>query len=286
MKKLIYLLITIVFVSQNITCQNNMKEFTEKDVLNELDAPFKTPLSVKKLDEKTYFYNFFLDLENAYLNVANSIIHLYADESKWAIVFEINGYHNKSYNAQIDLLYFGNCIKYDKKETPERVNLSNLFTIELISGEEFTKVENKTGSDLEQFELISDNADSIQIRDKKVRIEKDKTKYEEKLIVFREYENPNNLAGFEDLVRYLSVSEKDMMCASENEIEEHLLDDLPKIMTIESFHYHSIYNKGNLPSKQETFQLIAKILVSKDPNLWKPTLEPNNHWSNWESGNL
>jgi hypothetical protein len=42
----------------------------------------------------------------------------------------------------------------------------------------------------------------------------------------------------------------------------------------------------NPPSKQETFNLIAKVLVTKDVTNWKPTLEPNNSWKNWESGHL
>jgi len=39
-------------------------------------------------------------------------------------------------------------------------------------------------------------------------------------------------------------------------------------------------------SNQETFKLISKILLTKDTTYWKPTMKPNNHWSNWESGNL
>jgi len=31
---------------------------------------------------------------------------------------------------------------------------------------------------------------------------------------------------------------------------------------------------------------IARILVARNPSLWKPTLPANNHWSNWESGHL
>jgi hypothetical protein len=41
---------------------------------------------------------------------------------------------------------------------------------------------------------------------------------------------------------------------------------------------------GQKPSSYETFQMIAKILVTKDTTLWKPTLPANNHWSNWKDG--
>lgn len=43
----------------------------------------------------------------------------------------------------------------------------------------------------------------------------------------------------------------------------------------------------NRPSSYETWQLLAKVIVSGDASLYKPTLEPNSHWKNWpESGSL
>jgi len=51
-------------------------------------------------------------------------------------------------------------------------------------------------------------------------------------------------------------------------------------------HFSSVYADDHHPGQEELYQLIAKILVTKDTTLWKPTLPANNHWSNWESGNL
>lgn len=263
-------------------------KYTEQDILNELDIAFKSVPNndVRKIDDKTYFYNFFIDLEKGLLKTANSQIHLYADQSHWAIVFETNGYHNRQFNAQINLIYIGNCVKYHKTEYKERTYVSNSVMIELISGEEFNRVESKTGKEMGKFELISPDADEILIRNKKVKIENDKTKYAEKSISFRDYENPNKLIGFDDFVRYLSETEKELMSATEDEIKEHLPKDLQKLMTIEAFHQKSNYEPENIPSSYETYQMIAKILTTKDPKQWKPTLKSNNHWINWKSGGL
>jgi len=57
-------------------------------------------------------------------------------------------------------------------------------------------------------------------------------------------------------------------------------------MTIDEFHFVSVYQKSNPPSQQETYKLLAKILVTRDTANWKPTQKPNNSWKNWESGNL
>lgn len=87
-------------------------------------------------------------------------------------------------------------------------------------------------------------------------------------------------------IRYLNETDSLVISATEDEIKKHIPADLPKIMTINEFHFESVYDKDNPPSTQETYQLIAKVLVTKDTTFWKPTMKPNNHWSNWESGNL
>lgn len=39
--------------------------------------------------------------------------------------------------------------------------------------------------------------------------------------------------------------------------------------------------ENNRPSSYETWQLIAKVLVTGDITQYKPTLEPTSHWKNW-----
>ncbi len=44
---------------------------------------------------------------------------------------------------------------------------------------------------------------------------------------------------------------------------------------------------GDAPGGYETSPLIAEVLVSRDPSRFRPTLPPNNHWTNWpEAGCL
>jgi len=61
------------------------------------------------------------------------------------------------------------------------------------------------------------------------------------------------------------------------------------------FHAHDqtrkVHNKeewlSNRPGSYETWQLIAKVLATGDTTLYKPTLTPNSHWSNWpDAGSL
>jgi hypothetical protein len=45
--------------------------------------------------------------------------------------------------------------------------------------------------------------------------------------------------------------------------------------------------QSNRPSSYETWQLLAKVIATGDPSIYKPTLKPNTHWKYWpESGSL
>ncbi|MEM1325780.1 MAG: hypothetical protein AAGI23_07500 [Bacteroidota bacterium] len=265
-----------------------MPTFTQNDILQELDLIFTNtyaPSTIEKSKTRTHFF-FFLDLEHGYFHTADSRIHLYADTKRWAVIFEKIGYNNRGFIAEIDLNYIGNCVAYVLEDNGTYESISNTKAIYLIDNREFNRIQNKVGSDMEQFELIAPEMQSIRIRKKRVPVSLDADKYEQLGIKIRNYENPRRLIDFESLVRYLAAVKPASIRATAEEIRTQLPKDLPKLMTINGFHHLSVYDEHRLPSQVETYQLIANILVHRNPDLWRPTLPPNNHWSNWESGHL
>ncbi len=140
--------------------------FTESEILSELDLAFNgIPSSYfPEGKEGTIRYNFFFDLEHGYFSTAGSKIHLYADSTRWAIIIEKNGYGNRSLAAEIELNYVGNCVKYPVQSYPDRDYISNSKTVILISPDEYDRIANKEGSEMEQFELISSDAREVKIR--------------------------------------------------------------------------------------------------------------------------
>jgi hypothetical protein len=266
----------------------NQRAYNENDILKQLDLAFKGIPGefFPEGNRGDIKYNFILDLEHGYCVTASSRIHLYADKNRWAIVLEKSGYQNRGGDAELELDYFGNCITYPVDKYPERNYITNAHNIVLISGDEYERIRNKDGTDMETFELISPSATDVMIRGRKVKIEHDSSKYIHFGIRPRNFDNPKHLIGFDDLIRYLNETNPSVISATEDEIKEYIPANIPKLMTIDSFHFESIYNQKNLPSTQETYQLLAKVLVSKNIALWKPALKPNNHWSNWTSGNL
>lgn len=262
--------------------------FTKKQILEQLDQGFNGIPGPEFPNGRSQDikYNFFLDLEHGYCETAGSKIHLYSDVTRWAIVFEKTGYFNRATRAEIELNYFGNCITYPVDEYPERNYISNSCSIVLIDNDEFERIENKERTDMETFELISKDIVSVKVRDTLIPFNSNYKDYEKLGIVIRDYGNPGKLIAFEDFVRYLNETDPVSIDAREEDIGQHIPQDLPKIMTIDQFHFVSAYDKNNPPSGQETYQMIADILVSGDIKQWKPTQAANNHWANWESGNL
>ena len=263
-------------------------KFTETEILEQLDLAFNGIASefyptVRSQDIK---YNFFLDLEHGYCETAGNKIHLYADAARWAIVFEKSGYQNRGNSAEIELDYIGNCIDYPVDKYAERNYVTNASRIILIDPSEFERIENKDGDEMETFEFIGQNVEKIKIRDKFILFDNDFKNYEKVGIKITGDDNPKKLISFGNLIRYLNETNPGLINATEDDIKKHIPVDLPKFLTINEFHFISVYDKTNPPSSQETYQLIAKILLTGDKTLWKPTLKPNNHWANWESGNL
>lgn len=245
----------------------NANSYTEEQILEELDLVYKGYSSpnfpVVKYPDIAYV--FFLDLEHGYCETAGSYIHLFADDQNWAIVFEKSGYQNRGGRAELELIYIGNCINYTEDLYSDRKAISNMSNIELITGEEYERI-----ADSSQFEVIAEGVDVVCVRDTSVRIK----------------QTPDRRMTYGDLVRYVYENNPELLRATDKEIKNNLNKDLPKLMTIKEFHHLSSVGRTANLSEDELYQMIARILVTKDTSYWKPTLTPNNHWRNWESGHL
>ena len=293
MKIVSIIILQLVLFSCSRTIKDNANNkirmpFNEIEILEQLDLAFNhTPTEFYPQGQpEDIKYNFFLDLEHGYCETAGSRIHLFADSIRWAIVFEKSGYQNRGISSEIELNYVGNCINYPVDKYSERNYITNSGRIILIDPTEFERIENVEGAEMETFELIGKDIKEIKIRDKFVPFDNNYVNYEKLGIEIRDYDNPKKLIGFGDLIRYLHETNPSLISATEDEIRKHIPKEIPRIMTIDEFHFVSAYQKTNPPSQQETYKLIAKVLTTGDTTNWKPTQKPNNSWKNWESGNL
>ncbi len=75
------------------------------------------------------------------------------------------------------------------------------------------------------------------------------------------------------------------LIATESEINDRIPSGLNRILEIDNW-YHPNVIIGELPSKNETFVLISKVIETGDLELYKPTHKPNTHWINWPDGGM
>ncbi len=232
-------------------------------------------------------FEFFLDLEHGYTATADSRLHLFADEGRWALVMEKIGYTSPAGATDCQLNYFGNCVDpvREYSEIGGRDQMSNTVSFDVISGASFESIENRTGTEDEQWELVDPTATAVMVKGQAVDLPIDAEVLDSLGIPVREWNNPRRLIDYGALTRYLAATNPVAIRATDLEIRRQLPADLPKLMTIDRFQNLSLYER-QLPSDVETYRLIAKVLATLDTSQWQPTVAPNNHWSKWESGHL
>lgn len=229
--------------------------FSQSDILGQLDD------CALKFD--------FPMLDNGYVYPADVRLHALADQTRWAIVIEHLGYHMRvgDHSGITNCIsYYGNCLQRNP------------------------------GSALEDFLMVTANApgDStfeqdagwylrapkgqIYIRDQLIDFDCTAEKLEEIGI-----EMTDTQPSGTELLRSLVLEYRGLFLATEKELRRQIPKDLPCILTLNEWHHPDLAG-DDLPSANETFQLIASVLCTGDASAYSPTLPPNTHWSNWPEG--
>lgn len=242
----------------NIFGLNKNKHFSSKDILSQLD---------NCADEFT-----FPMLDNGYIFPITSKLTAYRDKERWALIIEVVGfnYRGGGHNGISNCLHiFGNCIN-----TKPGTDSANFISL--------TENHNNILSfDEDNEESINPKATELLLRGEKVTINHNRDFYINKGIHLGE-EDKISIAEF---MRGLLPEYANDLLATENEIRERIPNDLPIILNLIEWN-HPDSADAELPSRSETFKQIAKVLESGDTNYYKPTLAPNNHWSNWPDGGM
>ncbi|HET9688275.1 MAG TPA: hypothetical protein VFP79_13985, partial [Pseudolabrys sp.] len=255
--------------------------FTAKDLVDYLDrCVIKNPLWS------------FMNLQHPYIYTANSRLSLYADDARWAIVFEKNGYENRNHTITLELNFFGNCLQDLERGGADNRYTSNARYLTLIDGDAWDEITSSLS------EGSWPTATSVSLRQRTVQLPATKQQYakwvpdiveDTAVITGRDPSTGKDInipAGLgrpteDDLGRYLAFEYADLCRATDAEKRSSLPADLPEIMTVDEWHhryYHYYRNgpdeqvMGDAPSSYETFPLLAEVLVARDPSRFRPTL--------------
>jgi hypothetical protein len=209
-------------------------------------------------------------LDNGYIYPVDSRLSAYRDNKRWALIIEVVGFHYQAggHDGINNCLHiFGNCLEFE----PGTDNSNFLsMTDNSEDGDPF---------DEEYMDSLNPEVKSLLFRGQKISISTDPEFYMQKEI---ELEDPPKIMIWEFL-RAINGDYKEQFLATEDEIRQRIPNDLPLILKLDVWHHNDLAD-GEKPSRNEPFQMIAKVLETGNANLYTPTKEPNNHWRNWPDG--
>ena len=287
---------------------------TEDEILNTLD---------NSIDG--YYYSF-VEFGHVYSYLIDSRLDVFvSDNNHWAIAIERLGYNPRAGAIIIDINYYGNCLinleYYNERPTSyysiypiNRDNFDGTIDGEclkpaarfwLVRGNQLPLSHNKQDYVDANIALKEYEPNAISAEEAGRLVVSQNSK------LFRATDSELYKSIPSDLKKVLVLDEwfhKDFQLqVSPTMTDEHLRQvyDLNKSMAgngdmvfenlAESLKRQEILNndwnrkmwENNRPSSYETWQLIAKVIVTKDPSQYKPTLQANTHWLNWqESGSF
>ena len=290
-------------------------DLDEEDILSKLD------------NYKWGYYCHFIDLGHAYSYLIDCRLNVFKDDSgKWAIVGERLGYNPRAGRIMLDIFYFGNCLINLESYNGQDTNYYSVYPIDMerFSDTGYVEVLTKdarfwdirgnkvelshqredyvdAGIELKEYEpgeirleeagrwLIIKHQDLLRATDQELY--KSIPKSLKKILVLDEWyhrdytEISRPVVSDEHLRATYELSKKMSRGAGYMNYE-----DFASLFRRQE-QFNSDFNQdqwlNNRPSSYETWQLLAKVIVSGDPSVYQPSLKPNTHWKNWpESGSL
>ena len=209
-------------------------------------------------------------LDNGYVYPAGTKLTAYRDDNRWVIVIEVIGfsYRGGGHNGISNCLHiFGNCLNYD----PGTQNENFIYLTD--------DANDCSTFDEEEYFYLNPDCASFTLRGETFLLIHDRELYKSSGI---DLEDENTINAFEFL-RLLDALHHDKLIATEKEIRERIPSNISKIIELHDWFHPDVVN-GELPSENEIFMQIAKVLETGNCEYYKPTRKPNTNWKNWSDG--
>ncbi len=260
-------------------------------------------------------YFSFFTLEQPYSYTIDSRLNIFTSAQKeWAIVSEVLGYDRSADCITLDLTYLGNCLIHLNSANNRT---SNRRTAVPVDTDQFRET-------LEGYSLKPE-ATGWLVRGEMIPLSHNLQDYADNGIELNEFE-PGEISA-EEAGRLLILKYAHLFRATDEELYQSLPVNLNKILVLDEWYHREYYLQMNLfespeflsryelmpeplrqklqediikrnesdriereknrPGSYETWQQLADVITTGDVSLYKPTLKPNSHWSNWpESGSI
>ncbi|GAB3848261.1 hypothetical protein GCM10028822_10860 [Hymenobacter terrigena] len=270
-------------------------------------------------------YYDFIPLNHPYSYLIDTRLNLFRSENEWAIAAEILGYYPRGGRIELNIYYYGNCLinleRYNNRNTNYydaapidedsfraatddgllNTKATSLLVRNAILPLSHNKLDfERAGINLVEFEpgsidmeevgrlLITQNQEVFRATD--AELYKSIPRNLKKVLVLDQWYHKDFVVGLPKI-----MSEEDILRTYElnqgiRGLHGMSLETLTATIRTQekrTGEFEREQWENARPSSYETWQQIAKVLATGDPRYYRPTLEPNTHWSNWpESGSL
>lgn len=269
------------------------------------------------------YYCSFVELGNIYSYLIDARLNVFtSDKNEWAIAVERLGFNPRASSIDLDIHYYGNCLTnleyYNDRvtsnysiypvdrdsfnETVEYNALKPDANFWLVRGRKIAlshdKVDyQKAGIKLKEFEpneisaeevarlLILTHRDLFRATDHELY--KSIPANLKKILVLDEwYHKDFNLQVMPSMTDEQLKSAYEFNSNLSSDLKAMSLDDFIKLVRqqeIQSDKYARKLWEKNRPSSYETWQQIAKVIITNDTSYYNPTKKPNTHWKHWKN---
>ena len=284
---------------------------TEQEILNALD------------NSNDGYYCSFVELGHVYSYLIDTRLNVFtSSKNEWVIAIERLGYNPRADAIILDINYFGNCLinleiynerptsyysiypidRDNFEETVEFENLKSGSEFWIIRGEKIPLCHDKEIYKKAGLILIENEANEISVKEvarfiiqtqAEIFRATDKELYKsipsnlnKKLSLDEWYHKDFNI----DFTPSLNDNELKNAFEFNKSLGDHLgnidLENFKNMFKQQEILLDKSLRKtwnSNRPSSYETWQQIAKVIVTNDPNNYRPTKKPNTHWKNWKN---
>jgi len=272
-------------------------------------------------------YNTFIWLGDVYSFLIDCRLNIFRGENdQWAIAAERLGYNPRMGTIVLEVSYYGNCLTNLDEYNNQKTNYYHVHLIDknsfqnatndseglnenaefiLVRGEhvklshDITEYD-RAGIILNQFEpneirweeaarlLIIQNRDLFRASDEELY--KSIPTDLQKILVLdqwyhRDFELQLHPAISDEHLRQTYEFNKNLTGVDGMDFETFAASFRQQENRNDEWNKEQL--NDNRPSSYETWQLLVRVISTRDISLYKPTLIPNTHWTNWEqSGSL
>ena len=242
-----------------------------------------TPEKILAVLDKCSDRSDFPMLDNGYMYLAATRLSLYRSDNDWALVVEVFGLFNRSGEPVTSIYTFASSLQNrsqpeqfcDRRAYENYLANSPYSESSFIYPLEIKDDENQWMNPI-KFEYVLESGTYF-LRGKHYKLPS-KQEYQTLNIELEDYQ----VKVFE-FCRYLAVTKRDQVLATEEEKRHHILPEMQQIFQLEEWHHPDVAIE-ELPSESETFQQLVKVLFTGNTDYYQPTQPPNTDWRNWPEG--